>query len=94
MWADYDAKGAGRLEWRFRVTIFPDKRKLFGFGGRLTFFLGFFRRPLPLVSGSPLLLGNLFVDQQNQTNELLNVDAGKKFVELCEIRTTNLVLYL
>ena len=21
MWADYDAKGAGRLEWRFRVTI-------------------------------------------------------------------------
>ena len=90
MWADYDAKGAGRLEWRFRVTIFPDKRKLFGFGGRPTYlFPWVFSPPSP----SPLLLGNLFVDQQNQTNELLNVDAGKKFVELCEIQTTNL-LYL
>ena len=38
--------------------------------------------PSRLPPASPLLLGNLFVDQQNQTNELLNVDAGKKFVEL------------
>ena len=46
-----------------KYIVFPAKRKLFG--GQLTFFYGFF------PPASPPVLGNLFVDQQNQTNELL-----------------------